>query len=103
MKKYYKYKGTEFSVEESDRKGKQLVATFKDGKKIHFGDPDMPEYIGTKRGDNYCSRTRNLNSPSIKNANSLSRKILWNCNGNKSETTKKKAGISLISMEDFYE
>lgn len=73
----------------SPRKNKQLVAKFPDGKKVHFGDPDMPEFPGTKRGDAYCARSyglgkknKTLNDP--RSANTLSRKILWNCRGKKS-------------------
>jgi hypothetical protein len=103
MAKYYEYNGVKFKVEDSERKGKQLVATFKDGKEIHFGDKKMPEFVGTKRGDNYCARSSGISNKGIRNANTLSRKILWNCKGKKSEDSKRKSGISLISKEDFYE
>lgn len=90
----YVYSGKNFSVMKSSRKNKQLVATFSDGTKIHFGDPKMPEFPGTKRGDNYCARSSGLkNVNKLKSANFLSRKILWNCKGKKSMKTLKQAGI----------
>lgn len=90
-------------IEKSNRKNKQLVATTKSGKKIHFGEPSMEEFPGTKRGDNYCARSYGIKSKGKVNANKLSRKILWNCVGKESKSSKKEAGIKLISMEDFYE
>ncbi len=94
----YKYKGVVFEVKDSSRKDSQKVAIFKDGTKIHFGDPDMSEYPGTSRGDNYCARSYGLGKEygtlgNIKNANTLSRLILWNCKGKKSMKTKQEAGV----------
>jgi len=103
MKKVFKFKGEEFIVEPSSRKNKQLVATFKDKTKIHFGDPDMPEYPSTKRGDRYCTRSKGISSKGIKNANTLSRKILWKCKEKKSMDTFKEAGLDIIKREDFFD
>jgi len=94
----YKYRGISFEVKESDRKDSQKVAIFKDGTKIHFGDPDMKEYPGTSRGDNYCARSYGLGKKyntleNIKNANTLSRLILWNCKGKKSMKNKQQIGL----------
>jgi len=81
-----KYKGEIYSIKKSKRKNKQLVATnLKTNYKVHFGDPKMKEYPGTKRGDAYCTRSfgiGNLDNP--KSANFWSRKILWRCVGKKS-------------------
>ncbi|MFP4457165.1 MAG: hypothetical protein ACLFPS_05840 [Clostridia bacterium] len=98
--KYYKIGKFKVKVEDSNRKNKQLKATFKDGTEIHFGDPTMQEYPNTKRGDNYCSRSLGIKSKN-KSANKLSRKILWKCKGKKSMSTFKEAGVGIISMEDF--
>lgn len=94
MKKSYKYKNTKFTIEKSTRKNKQLKATFRDGKTIHFGDPNMKEYPSTKRGDNYCARSSGIKTTgNIRSANELSRKVLWNCKGKKSMKTKKESGL----------
>lgn len=84
--------GKKFRVKPSKRKNKQLVAVFSDGKEIHFGDPDMPEYPGTKRGDNYCARSsgiKGVNNP--KSANFWSRQM-WSCKEKKSTSKKKFFG-----------
>lgn len=75
-------------VKNSDRPNKQKVVII-NNKKVYFGDPNMKEYPGTKRGDNYCTRSlgiakkynieNDVNSP-----NFWSRWLLWNCKGNKS-------------------
>lgn len=70
-------------IEKATAKGKAKSAVqLSTGKRINFGDPDMRNAPGTERGDNYCSRSRNLNKPGF-NANSLSRAD-WNCKGSKS-------------------
>ena len=79
------YKGKRIIIKPSTRKNKQLVAEFPDGDKVHFGDPNMPEYPGTKRGDNYCARSSGIKgTDNVKSANFWSRKYLWNCEGKKS-------------------
>lgn len=79
-------------IMKSERKGKQLMAVFPGGRRVHFGDSSMPEYPGTKRGDNYCARSYGItdgqgqptrNNP--QSPNYLSRKYLWNCEGKKSK------------------
>ena len=87
-----------YTVSESKRKNKQLVASDSKGNKVHFGDPAMPEFPGTKRGDRFCTRTstqKGKNNPKM--ASFWSRKYLWNCVGKQSKKTKKEAGIELIS------
>ena len=58
---------------------------------VHFGEPSMPEYPNTLRGDNYCARSYGIldgkgnttrNDPL--SPNYWSRKYLWNCKGKKS-------------------
>lgn len=82
--------GETVKISKSDRKNKQLVGEFEDGSKIHFGDPDMPEFPGTKRGDRYCARSYGLGKKhgtlkEAKSANTLSRVVLWDCVGKKSK------------------
>lgn len=94
MRRKFKYKDTKFEILNSNRKNKQLMAIFDSGKKVHFGDPKMPEFPGTKRGDNYCARSSGIKGKdNPMSANFLSRKILWKCKGKKSMNTFKEAGI----------
>lgn len=102
MKRFFEFKGKKFSVEPSSRKDKQLVATFKGGKKIHFGDPKMKEYPSTERGDRYCSRSFGISDDSKVSANLLSRKILWKCKGKESKESFAEAEIKRIKKEEFY-
>jgi hypothetical protein len=70
-----------FRVIAATQKGKakaaQLLRQGKVIKTINFGDPDMKNAPNTKRGDNYCSRSRSLNERGF-NANTLSR-LDWEC------------------------
>ena len=69
----------------STRKGKQCMVKVGDTF-IHFGDPNMKEYPGTKRGDNYCARSSGIKGTNDKmSPNYWSRKLLWNCRGKKSK------------------
>lgn len=92
--KTYTVKGIgTFKVMKATAKGKAkkavLMKNDEEVKTIHFGDPDMRNSPGTEKGDNYCSRSRTLNTYGF-NANTLSR-IDWNCKGSKStdEAAKK--------------
>jgi len=91
MKEIVKVKGKKFRIKKSSRKNKQLVAEpLGKGKPVHFGDPDMPEYPGTERGNNYCARSLGIaKQHDIKgdtsSPNFWSRKYLWNCKGKKSK------------------
>lgn len=81
------YLGSKYKIEKSPRKTKQLKVypINNPSRSVHFGDPTMPEFPGTKRGDNYCARSfgiKGRNNP--KSANFWSRKYLWNCRGKKS-------------------
>lgn len=97
MVRKFSFNRITFAVEPSSRKNKQLMATFKDGSVVHFGDPKMKEFPGTKRGDNFCARSSGIpNRNNIKSANFLSRKILWKCQGKKSKKTFRGAGVSLL-------
>lgn len=78
-------------IKKSTRKNKQLMVNFK-GKNIHFGDPHMREFPGTKRGDRYCARSFGIKDKKGKptrnnklSPNYWSRTILWKCKGKKSK------------------
>lgn len=79
----------------SKLKNKQEYAKFRykgEERIIHYGDPSMKEYPGTKRGDSYCARSYGITDkkgfPTRNNPlspNYWSRRELWNCRGRKSE------------------
>lgn len=84
----YNYNGKKFLITKSDRKNKQLMSLNLNTKgKVHFGDPKMREFPGTKREDNFCARTYGQkakgkftrNNP--KSANFYNRRITWKCQG----------------------
>lgn len=84
------YRGKTYTVYPSSRKDKQKKV-YVDGKWIHFGDPNMKEYPGTSRGNNYCTRSygiKKMNGRSttddVNSPNFWSRKVLWKCSGKKS-------------------
>lgn len=87
VKDTVKYKGKKYRIRKSPRKNKQLMAVnIVNDEKVHFGDPDMPELPGTKRGDAYCARSSGIKGrKDPKSANFWSRKYLWNCEGKKSK------------------
>jgi len=72
----------------SHRKRKQLKAEFfYKGRKhiVHFGDPSMREYPGTKRGDSYCARSYGIKGRDDPlSPNYWSRRVLWRCRGKRS-------------------
>ena len=78
-----------YEYKPSTRKDKQLMVDVK-GKTIHFGNPNMPEYPGTKRGDNYCTRSFYIKAngeftrDNPLSPNYHSRRKLWNCEGKRS-------------------
>jgi len=82
------------SLKKSKRKDKQYIVKFKYKMKkikLHFGDPKMKEYPGTKRGDAYCARSYGIKTKSGRlthnnplSANFWSRIVLWHCSGKKS-------------------
>lgn len=88
--------GEKFDISKSPRKNKQLVAVSrKRDLKVHFGDPKRKEFPGTKRGDNYCTRSLGIaNKFNIKNdvtsPNFWSRWYLWSCNMDKSLKVRPK-------------
>ena len=58
---------------------------------VHYGDPTMREYPGTKRGDKFCTRSfgiknkkGKLTRDNIYGGNFWSRLDLWSCKGKKS-------------------
>jgi hypothetical protein len=82
--KEFKYRGKIYEIRKSTRKGKQLMVNV-NGKIIHFGDPDMPEFPFTERGDRYCTRSFGIKGRNdIESPNFWSRKFLWKCIGKKS-------------------
>jgi len=92
--KIVKYKGKRYEIKKSDRTNKQLKVKTPTGKTVYFGDPKMPEFPGTKRGDRYCARSKglgNLNNPN--SANFWSRRYLWNCDGTKSKNKLSEAAL----------
>lgn len=77
--------GQTVDIFQSPRKNKQRMAVLPSRKKVHYGDPKMPEFPGTKRGDNYCARSFGIKGKdNIESPNFWSRKDLWNCKGKKS-------------------
>ena len=69
-------------IENSNRKDKRFMATFKDGTKVHFGLKGASTFIDGKRTEvernNYLKRhdvREDFNNP--KTAGSLSANILW--------------------------
>ena len=86
----FKYNGRLYDIKPSNRKDKQYMVNV-NGRLVHFGDPTMKEYPGTKRGDNYCTRSAGIKdkagsktSQDINSPNFWSRKFLWGCKGRKS-------------------
>lgn len=87
-RRVFSYNGNNYKIKPSNRKNKQLVAINENNKKVHFGDPNMREYPGTKREDNYCARSFGIKDkdgkPTRNNPNSAnfwSRRITWQCQG----------------------
>lgn len=95
--KKLKLKGKSYLVSKSKRKAKEYVVIGKGLKRpVHFADPDMPEYPGTKRGDRYCQRQLGIsNKYKIKNdVNSPNYwgGVLWSCKDGKSVSKKRFFG-----------
>ncbi len=91
--KTYKHNGKKYKIRKSNRKNKEYVAKLPSGKKVHFADPDMTEYPGTKRGDNYCARSFGIGKEhnilgNTKSPNFWSRQ-LWSCKKKKSVNDKR--------------
>ena len=85
-----------YTIKRSPRKNKEYVAISPKGKKVHFADPKMPEFPGTKRGDNYCSRSLGIAKKydvlNDKNSRNHWSRELWSCKGKKSVSKKKLFG-----------
>lgn len=88
---YKKYK-----IKKSPRKNKEYVVKLPSGKKVHFADPSMTEYPGTKRGDNYCARSlgiaKEYNIKGDKKSPNFWSRQLWSCKGKKSVSKKRFFG-----------
>jgi len=83
-------------IKKSSRKNKEYKVKLASGKVVHFADPEMPEFPGTKRGDNYCARSYGIGKKydvldDKTSPNYWSRK-LWSCRGKKSVSKKKFFG-----------
>ena len=85
-----------FDIYKSDKLNKQLYSLNKrTNKKVYFGDPNMKEYLGTPRGNNYCSRSLGIENKfdikgDVNSPNFWSRWYLWNCKENKSYKNRPK-------------
>lgn len=76
-------KGKRYNIYKSTRPKKEYMVQV-NGRLVHFADPNMPEYPGTPRGNNYCARSSGIKGTNDMNsANYWSRK-LWSCKGKKS-------------------
>ncbi|MGV9141820.1 MAG: hypothetical protein ACOC1X_02670 [Promethearchaeota archaeon] len=96
MAKKYKHKGKKYKISKSNRKNKQHKVKLPNGEEVHFGDPDMKEFPGTKRGDNYCARSLGIakqhdKKGDITSPNFWSRQM-WSCKGKESKSKKKFFG-----------
>ena len=92
--KYLTKNNRRLKITTSNRKNKQRHVISIDNKEpkinVHYGDLAMKEYKGTKRGDNYCSRSLGIAKKynilnDMTTANYWSRLDLWNCVGSKSK------------------
>lgn len=84
-------KGRTYSIYRSNRKNKEYMVEAPK-KIVHFADPNMPEYPGTKRGNNYCTRSYGIKGVGdINSANFWSRK-LWSCKNKKSTSNQRFKG-----------
>jgi hypothetical protein len=91
MKKYI-IQGETVQISQSTRKNKEYVAKFPDGDRIHFADPTMNEFPGTKRGDSYCARSFGIKGKDdVRSPNFWSRQ-LWSCQGKKSISSRRFFG-----------
>ena len=90
--KTIKINGKTYKVKKSTKKNKEFVVSLPNGKKVHFADPDMPEFQGTKRGDNYCARSygiaKKYNKLGDKTSPNFWSRRLWSCKGKKSVSKK---------------
>lgn len=84
------------TIKKSNKKNKEYVAVLDSGKEVHFADPDMKEYPGTKRGDNYCARSygiaKKFNILNDKTSPNFWSRQLWSCKDKKSVNKKRFFG-----------
>ena len=87
--------GVKFKISSSDAKGKKWKATGKvcktvngikqcKTKTVNFGAKGFNTGSGTKRGNNYCTRSLGIKTTKKFAPNTFSR-IAWNCEGKKSK------------------
>ena len=67
----------------STRKGKKWMVRSPNGKFIHAGAKGYTISVGTKKGNNYCTRSSGIRTTSKWTPNALARKM-WGCIGKKS-------------------
>jgi len=83
-----KVNGKFWNVKKSKRKNKEYVAIGPEGQKVHFADPSMTEFPGTKRGDSYCARSlgiaRKYNIQGDPSSPNFWSRQLWSCEKGKS-------------------
>lgn len=76
-------------IQRSTRRGKKWMVK-KNNKTIHAGDSNYSIGVGTKRGNNYCTRSFGIKGKTgSMTANGLARKM-WGCVGKRS--VKSRAG-----------
>jgi len=96
MPKILKLKGNKYYISKSPRKNKEYMVKLKSGERVHFADPYMKEYPGTKRGDNYCIRSHGIGKKydilKDKTSPNYWSRILWSCDGKKSISKSKFYG-----------
>lgn len=76
-------KGKKYRIAKPTAKGKKYkaVPVSGKGKSVHFGAKGYTVAPGTKRGNNYCTRSAGIKSKQKgATANDFAR-MLWNCNG----------------------
>jgi hypothetical protein len=88
-----KVQGKTFTISKSQRKGKQFVVTGPGlGKPVHFGDPTMPEFPGTKRGHSFCARSSGIQGRKSPHSANFWSRLMWSCQGKKSTSKQRFFG-----------
>lgn len=83
-------KGKKYLIYVSPRRGKRYLAVPVNGRGLsyHFSHSDYSIHTGTKRGNNYCTRSKSIKSSRQRSANDFAR-LAWGCVGKKSIRKKK--------------
>ena len=80
-----------FKIVKSPKKDKQYRA-INSNLTVDFGDPTMPEYPGTARGNSYCARSSGIKGFDDLNSPNFWSRLMWSCRGKKSTSKKKFFG-----------